>query len=284
MDAVGLALISAALFGAMPVAVRLAYARPLPAAFATVVMQLVMLLILVVGAAVQGGMTPHGIWPFLVAGAIAPGVSQIFITLGIQRAGSSRSSVAFGTAPVFAITIAVVVLGERPALGVLAGAGLVVLGGVALALERDRPEHLRRIGIAFALVGAVLFAIRDNLFRHLSVETDVPALTGGAGTLVGALAVAGTVALVRRDPARLTPAAAGRWAVPGACLGLSYVALFLAFNRGEVSVVASIVATESLFGVVFSLLLLRQSERIGLRIVLGAALVVAGGILIALTR
>jgi uncharacterized membrane protein len=49
-------------------------------------------------------------------------------------------------------------------------------------------------------------------------------------------------------------------------------------------VVAPIVATESLFGVAFSALLLQRTERIGLRIVLGAALVVTGGALIAVFR
>ena len=45
------------------------------------------------------------------------------------------------------------------------GALLIVCGGVALALEPERPRHVRRIGIAFALVGAALFALRDNLVR-----------------------------------------------------------------------------------------------------------------------
>ena len=50
------------------------------------------------------------------------------------------------------------------------------------------------------------------------------------------------------------------------------------------SVVAPIVATESLFGVAFSALLLRRTERVGPRLVLGAALVVTGGALIAAFR
>jgi uncharacterized membrane protein len=75
-----------------------------------------------------------------------------------------------------------------------------------------------------------------------------------------------------------------RWLLPGAFVGLSYVALFEAFYRGTVSVVAPIVATESLFGVVFSAILLHRSERVGARVVLGAVLVVAGGALIAVFR
>ena len=92
--------------------------------------------------------------PFLLAGAIAPGLSNLFITVGIREAGSSRASVAFGTAPLFAVTIAVLVFGERPGAAVLFGALLIVCGGVALALEPERPRHVRRIGIALRLSSA----------------------------------------------------------------------------------------------------------------------------------
>ena len=75
-----------------------------------------------------------------------------------------------------------------------------------------------------------------------------------------------------------------RWLLPGAIVGLSYVALFEAFYRGTVSVVAPIVGTESLWGVAFSALLLHRTEQVGRRLVLGAVLVVAGGALVAVFR
>ena len=285
MDAVGLALVSAALFGAMPVAVRFALVPPLvPAAVGALLMQIGTFAVLCVAAAIQGGVTLDGIAPFLVAGAIAPGLSNLFITIGIREAGSSRASVAFGMAPLFAVTIAVLVFGERPGAGVLVGALLVVGGGVALALEAERPRHVRRIGIAFALVGAALFALRDNLVRDQSLETEVPSMTAGAVMLASSLVVTSAFVFARRHrvvwPARVV----GRWLIPGTFVGLSYIALFEAFYRGTVSVVAPIVATESLFGVVFSALLLQRTERIGPRLVLGAALVVTGGALIAAFR
>jgi drug/metabolite transporter (DMT)-like permease len=49
-------------------------------------------------------------------------------------------------------------------------------------------------------------------------------------------------------------------------------------------VVAPLVATESLWGVGFSLLLLRRSELVGRRLLLGALLIVAGGALIGASR
>ena len=285
MDAVALALVSAALFGAMPVAVRFALVPPLvPAAIGALLMQIGTFAVLCVATAIQGGVTFEGIAPFLVAGAIAPGLSNLFITVGIREAGASRASIAFGMAPLFAVTIAVIVFDERPGAVVLLGALLIVCGGVALALEPERPRHVRRIGIAIALAGAALFALRDNIVRHESLHTDVPSMTAGAVMLASSLVVTSGFVLARRHrvvwPARVV----GRWLVPGTFVGLSYVALFEAFYRGTVSVVAPIVATESLFGVVFSALLLQRTERIGPRIVLGAALVVTGGALIAAFR
>jgi drug/metabolite transporter (DMT)-like permease len=285
MDAVGLALVSAAFFGAMPVAVRFALVPPLvPIAVGALTMQIGTFAVLCVAAAIQGGVTLDGVWPFVAAGAIAPGLSNLFITLGIREAGSSRASVAFGTAPLFAVTIAVLVFDERPGVAVLVGALLIVAGGVALALEPERPRHVRRLGIAFALGGAALFALRDNLVRHLSLDTDVPSMTAGAVMLAASLVVTSAVVAVRRDrvfwPARVV----ARWFLPGTFVGFSYVALFEAFYRGTVSVVAPIVATESLFGVAFSALFLHRTERIGPRLVLGAALVVTGGALIAVFR
>src|SRR6476646_5096457 len=149
MDAVLLALVSAACFGAMPVAVRFALVPPVvPAAVGALLMQVATFAVLCAAAALQGGMTLAGVLPFLVAGAIAPGLSNLFITVGIREAGSSRASVAFGTAPLFAVTIAVLGFGERPGAAVLFGAVLIVCGGVALALEPDRPRHVRRRGDA----------------------------------------------------------------------------------------------------------------------------------------
>jgi drug/metabolite transporter (DMT)-like permease len=70
------------------------------------------------------------------------------------------------------------------------------------------------------------------------------------------------------------------FAPAGLCFGLSYVFLFEAFFHGRVTVVAPLVATESLWGVGLSALLLRHTELVGKRLVLGALLIVAGGVLI----
>jgi drug/metabolite transporter (DMT)-like permease len=222
-------------------------------------------------------------WPFLLAGLLAPGLSQILFTFGVRDAGASRSSVTVGTAPLFAVAIALVFLDEPLVAGLVAGAALIVAGGVLLASERRRPEHFRRVGLLFALGATLAFATRDSLVRWLGTEaTDVDAgLAAFATMLTGALvtvsfALLTRVAWTRRAAVAFLPA--------GLCYGLSYVLLFEAFYRGRVSVVSPIVATESLWGVALAALVLGRSERIGARLVVGAALVAAGGILIGIYR
>jgi uncharacterized membrane protein len=131
-----------------------------------------------------------------------------------------------------------------------------------------------------------MFATRDNLLRWLVGETDTHALVTAPVTL---LAGSGTVALYLaatrgRAWARGYGVVVRAFFPAGVLFGLSYAALFEAYYRGRVTVVAPLVATESLWGVLFAALLLRRSELVGRQLVAGAALIVAGGALIGVWR
>ena len=281
LDAVLLALASAFLFGAMTVAIRLALRRGAgaePGALATV---LTAVAVTVPFALAQGG-TVAGVWPFLLAGLLGPGLSQLFFTLAVREAGPSRTSVVVGTAPLFSVVIAVVLLGEPLQAGLVAGALLIVGGGALLVSERGRPAHVRVAGLVLALAATVVFATRDNLVRWLAVDTDVsPGAAATATLTAGAVVIAGYLVLTRAPIGRRSVSA---FVPAGVLFGLSYVCLFEAYYRGPVTVVSPLVATESLWGVALSALVLARSERVGVRLVAGACLVVAGGVLIGAFR
>jgi transporter family protein len=285
--AVALASASAALFGAMSVAVRFAVRRSDDAELGSLAMSsAALVLTAAIGLVANRDPDLGEVWPFLIAGLIAPGLSQVFFVRAVREAGAARTSVLMGTAPLVAVAIALAFLREpvRPLL--LLGAGLIVAGGIALAGERVRPADFRRLGVLFALVATVLFAVRDNVLRSFAKGSDVHALVAAPASLLAGVA---GIALY------LTVSRSGSWVrgytrqlrlfLPaGIFFGLSYSALFEAYYRGRVSVVAPLVATESLWGVVFSLLLLRRSELVGRWLVLGAALIVAGGAVIGVSR
>jgi drug/metabolite transporter (DMT)-like permease len=283
VDAVVLALTSAAPFGGMTVALCPALARGGASAELGALWTVASAFAVVLTAAVvRFDWNLAGLWPFVLAGLLGPGLSQTLFTLGVRDAGPARASVTVGTAPLFSVAIALVFLGEPVVAGVLAGAILIVAGGLLLVRERDRPSHVRRIGLAFALGSTVVFATRDNLVRWLAVDSDVsPELAAAATVGAGVLVIAVWVAIARR-PFALAPL---RFFAPaGVLFGLSYVCLFEAFYRGRVTVVSPLVATESLWGVGLSALFLRRLEVVGPRLVLGAALIVLGGVLIGVFR
>jgi drug/metabolite transporter (DMT)-like permease len=282
VDAVVLALVAAASYGAMTVALRVALDSRTSAELGALCTAFPAFVVALVAAVLRGDWDFGGLWPFVGAGVLGPGLSQTLYTLGVREAGPARASVMVGAAPLFSVAIALVLLGEPVVAGVIAGAVLIVGGGLLLVGERDRPMHVRRLGLLYALVSAFVFASRDNLVRWLAIDSHVSpelaaATTLGTGTVVIALWV-----VVARRPFSLVPLR--RFALAGVFFGFSYVCLFEAFYRGRVTVVSPLVATESLWGVGLSALLLRRVEVVGARLALGAALIVTGGAVIGVFR
>jgi uncharacterized membrane protein len=67
-------------------------------------------------------------------------------------------------------------------------------------------------------------------------------------------------------------------------MGLVYIALTAALDRGRVTIVAPLNGTNALWTVLFSVLLLGRSDAVGRRLVIAATLIVAGGALVSATR
>ena len=273
MTVVLLALAAAVTFGAMTVAISFGLQGG-NAATGALAMLLSATAVAVVAALPRHDF--HRSWEFLLAGLLAPGCSQVLFTLSVREAGPSRTSVTVGAAPLVAVGIALIFLDEPVRTLLVLGAVAVVGGGVTLASERDRPEHVRAAALLAAVGAMTLFAIRDDIVRALHAHANPEA--AAAATFLGGVLVA--LLWARRLP---TSGELVRLAPAGVFFGLSYVAIFEAYFRGRVSVVSPLAATESLWAVAFSALLLRH-ERVGPRLVLGALLVVLGGVLIGLGR
>ena len=281
MDAVVLALASAVLFGATTTGMRVAFRRGALAEGGALFTVLVAMGVVLPFAVVEGGIDAS-VWPFLLAGLLGPGISQYLFTFAVREAGAARTSVVIGTAPLFSIAIAVILLDEPLVAALVVGAMLIVAGGFLLISERERPEHVRVRGLALALAATFIFATRDNLVRWLSIDTSVSPGVAALATLASGACVMAVFVALSRAPLRAHDARA--FAPAGIVFGLSYVCLFEAYYRGLVTVVSPLVATESLWGVLLAALVLGRSERVGPRLVFGAALVVAGGALIGIYR
>ncbi len=226
------------------------------------------------------------LWPFLLMGLLVPGLTSILFVHAIRGAGSARAAIIVGTAPLISALLAIVLLDEPLRAGLAAGTVLVVAGGIALAREPGRPADFRAFGALLALVCAVFFGIRDNVVRWATDDGGPPPFAATAASLFAATAfVLVYVLIARRSGLARQLAIAVRAFVPaGVSLGLAYTAVVLALDRGRVTVVAPLNATQSLWAVVLAALFIGHLELIGRRTVLAGLLVVAGAVLVSATR
>jgi drug/metabolite transporter (DMT)-like permease len=278
---------AAVLFGALAVTIRLSLRPGIDPEAASLVTAVVACVVCVAVAAALGefsGLSWRDTWPFFVAGVWVPGISQMLFTRAVGVIGPSRTAILVGISPVLSAVFAIVLLDEPFHVALALGTILVVSGGMLLAWERGGPAALLPVGAAFAVSAGVLFAVRDNFVRWAATENDVPGVVAAAASLATASLVILLVVAVRKSAVERVTRAARPFLLSGIVYGLSYACLFAAFDRGRVTVVAPLYATESLWAVVISVFVLRRTERIGLRLLVAALLVVGGGALISSFR
>ena len=163
----------------------------------------------------------------------------------------------------------------------LAHAAVFMLASfVALVLVSDLHLHvLVALPCTMAFAGLLGLLLERVAFRPLRSRADsnIAGLISSlaAATVVMAVLVALEGGLVPRVRPAFRP-----FAVAGLLYGSAYAFLLTAFDRGRVTVVAPLYATESLWAVVIGALVLRRSEDVSLRLFAAALLVVAGGALI----
>ena len=139
-----------------------------------------------------------------------------------------------------------------------------------------------------ALACAALFAVRDNIVRWAARGVHPPPLV--AADVVARRRGDRDARLRARDPAQASLRRAARggrdaFAPAGIALAVAYDFLFVAFDRGRVSIVAPLNATQSLWAVLLSGVIWDGStELIGRPLVLAATLIVAGAAVISVVR
>lgn len=232
------------------------------------------------------GVTPTAIGAFAVAGLLGSLVARVCYFVGIARLGASRAEPLKALFPVFAVAIAVLVLGERvtPLLGV--GVVLLVVGGLGVATEtRSSPATAtgRRVWLdmGFPLAAALLLGV-DPVFTKLGLAEGTPPLVGLAVRILAAAAGFGLYAAWRRVRARpgwsLDP---NRWLLAAGVANTVYLlAYHAALARAPVSVVAPLLGVSTLVVVAGAGLFLQRDEQVTWRLAGATLLVVLGAVVV----
>lgn len=194
---------------------------------------------------------------FAVSGCLFPATVTLLTFEANRRVGPAITGALGNLSPLFAILIALVILGEVPRFGQLAGVA-VILAGVLLIIGAPRTVPRQTFGWAIVLlfVAALVRGAVQPLIKLGLADWPQPF----AATLIGYVMSAGVVLTVgaSREGRAILPSGRldGLLFVPvGLLNGTAVLAMYAALARGPVAVVAPLVACYPLATLVFSRLL-----------------------------
>jgi DME family drug/metabolite transporter len=269
--ALGFALARVVLKRALP------HTTPLTAVVVSIVFTGTVLWVVALLTAPLSQLMTTAVWPFVIAGLLAPGLSRLLVYVGIDRVGAARASAIAPIAPFSAIFLAIVFLGERPSGSLLAGAICIVAGTVLLSQQERGGRPWRRRDLLFPLLGAMGFGFRDVISRWGLETFPHPTVAAVVATMTSAVLIA-AFALGRRADLRADRAAVGLLFLTGIFEALGSVALWAALAVGNVSVVTPLAHAQPMFTVVLAALLLRDVEQVTWRVAVATPVMVAGAI------
>lgn len=214
---------------------------------------------------------------FAAVGLLFPAAATLLTFAANRRLGPVITGSLGNLAPVFAVVLAFVLLGEPLRLGQMLGLAIILAGVLALT----GPPGRAKAGwaswyVALPLVTAALRGCIQPVIKLGLAVWPSPFAAVLTGYLVSAAVV---VTALRLRTGRWRPQANARglawFAGVGICNGLAVLLMYAALARGPVTIVSPLVATYPLVTVAASALA-RHAVDNQARVTVGAALTVAG--------
>lgn len=291
IDAVGLAVFAALLWGLGPVTTKMGLERGGTTVQASMVVILSTgvlawaALLLTSAGPIFGALSVRGAGIFVIGGIVGTTLGRLSNYAGVRRVGASIGTGVMNTRPLFAVVLAVAFLGETVSVVTGTGVVLIVVGVVVLSVSRGGDiRGWRTVELAFPIAAALAYASGNVIRRYGFIQT--PASVFEAVTLneTAAMLTLGTYLLVlRRDQiVEADTVAIGYFVLTGVISGVALIAFFGALSLGNVSIVDPLMGTMPLFATLFTYLFLRDIERVSKGVIVGAVLVVLGGALVSL--
>jgi drug/metabolite transporter (DMT)-like permease len=217
-------------------------------------------------------------FPIFVAIGLFFPASLTLLTFASNRAlGPVVTSTLGNLAPLFAVTLAVLLLHEPLQSHQLVGAVIAVSGAVIITVTRPRElGSWRSWALLLPLTSALVRGVVPPIVK-LGLEVwPSPLWACLIGYVMSSLVVL-TVQLIRKGSLAVEGSRSGRlwFAVTGICNGLSALSLFAAVRNGPITLVAPLAAIYPLVTVGLSAIMLKHIT-ITPRIVAGTLLTVAG--------
>ena len=222
---------------------------------------------------------------FSLSGLLGAGFGTVTYFIGIERIGVSRATPIHSASPIWAVFFAMAVLGERPQASVITGTILIVVGVCLLSWpeKEDAPGVRGWIdrGSLYPFVSSVGYAVSPIFIKLAFTHGKAPFLGIAISFWVGLgvmfagrrlLPGGGEIIADRKSWGLFALAALFNLAASGF--------LWSAFARGDITIILPLSRITPLWVVLLSIFFLKDIEKVTLRILSAAILIVLAGVLI----
>jgi len=225
---------------------------------------------------------PAGLLLFTGAGVLSPFCTQILLFVSANKVGISVASPLRNTTPLFAGLVAVLILGETVTVAIASGTLLIILGASLLGMrDSEAAIPYQRIYLLLPVLAAFLGGFSSPM-RKLgysmidSVPLAICVVQGGAfvALLLYLWATGRHRELVFRRETL------GWFGLSGLLNSVAVSLNMTALEMGDVVVVSPLISTTPLFTVILSTVFLRSFERVTLKVLVGAASICLGGVVL----
>ena len=232
-------------------------------------------------------LTSASILIFAVVGLFQPGLTRLLTYKGIDTLGVAVTDPIRATTPLFSAMMAIIFLGEKLTLPIVF-ATLMIIAGITLLSWRNGSMKLGGSAVflwypiaASALAGATQ-VVRKFGLAAVPHPFLAAAVTATSSFIVSIL----TLWYVEKSQETWKMNRECFWWFLAAGITISFgmVCIYYALDLGKVSVVIPIASTGPFFSLILTALFLRDVERVTLRIVLSAAMIVGGVLLLTLWK
>jgi uncharacterized membrane protein len=231
-------------------------------------------------------LTRSGVFIFILVGLFQPGLTRLLTYKGIDKLGVAITDPIRATTPLFSTLMAILLLGEQMTLPIFI-ATLFIIAGVTLLSHRGRSlREIRSVYVFYPLAASLLAGFSQVLRKFGLASVPHPVLAAAVTASSSLLVSLATLWISERKKETfiLNRKCRPFYVGAGVAVSVGMVSIYYALDLGKVTVVIPIGSTGPLFALTLSALFLRDVERVTLRIVVGASLIIAGVLLITLWK
>ena len=265
----------------------LRYSNPATAVISSLVINIVFLWGVSFIVAPLSSLSSGAILIFVLVGLFQPGLTRLLTYKGIDTLGVAITDPIRATTPLFSAMMAIMFLGEKITLPIVV-ATLMIISGITLLSWRT--GSMKLVGSAVFLwypIAASALAGASQVVRKFGLAAVPHPFLAAAVTASSSFVVSiATLWYVEKSQETWKMNRQCFWwfLAAGVTISLGMVCIYYALDLGKVSIVIPISSTGPFFSLILTALFLRDVERVTPRIVLSAAMIIGGVLLLTLWK